>query len=118
MTKEEKRAYDRARYLANKEQKKAYRDANRERTKEYNATYREVNQEYFKNYNDTVRNPYRSVIDCPDGMVVHHINHDHSDNRRTNLLAMTPSDHASYHRSITSGNYEKASEIIYNYEVF
>jgi len=109
MTKEEKKAYDKERYLANKEsilaQQKAYKDAHKE----------SISAKY-KAYRDIVRNPYRSVVDCPVGMVVHHINHDHSDNRVSNLLVMTVSDHQSYHQFMRFGNYEKASTIIYNYE--
>jgi len=122
MTKEEKKAYDKEHYLANKEQKKAYYEANKEsilaRKKEYWKTYCVANRERIKVYHDNVTNPHRSVVNCPEGMVVHHLNHDHNDNRRTNLLVMSRSDHQSYHQFMRWGNYDKASQIIYNYEVF
>jgi hypothetical protein len=131
-TKEARKAY----YLANRERESARRKerylANRERELAQCRAYKVSHQEsimayelanrvrildYKKAYDVTVRHSYRSVIDVPDGMVVHHLNHDHNDNRRTNLLVMTQSDHASYHGYMRYGNYEKASQIIYNYEV-
>ena len=141
MTKEEKNAYAKAYRLANKElikskqkqyyldnrerllayanaNSKTYYEANKEASKTRKNAYYEANPEYFKNYRDTVYRPYRSMIDVPEGYDVHHLNHDHDDNRRTNLLAMTRADHAAYHQFMKYGNYEKASEIIYNYEVF
>ena len=108
-SKEDREAYSRA-----------YRLANKAKIRAKDKTYYESNKESILEKLKHCRSerPYRSVIDCPDGMVVHHLNHDHNDNRRTNLLVMTQSDHASYHGYMRHGNYEKASQIIYNYEVF
>jgi len=95
-----------------------YREARR---LEYNArvkAYKESHKSEIQTYRDTVVAPYRSVVNCPDGFVVHHLNHDHNDNRRQNLLVMTREDHMSYHQFMRYGNYGKAAEIIYKYEVF
>jgi hypothetical protein len=125
MTKEEKAAYDRERYLANREYKLAQNNtwnaANKESLKAKGKIYRDNNKEtrkvYDKVYNDTVRHPYRRIVTCPDGFVVHHLNHNPDDNRRTNLLVMLKSDHMSYHAHIRYGNYSEASEIIKSYEI-
>jgi hypothetical protein len=120
--KEAKRAYQKAYRLANKEQKKAYYETNKERISAQQKAYYEASKESIREtqrvYYDTVTSPYRSLIDVPDGYDVHHLNHDHSDNRRSNLLAMSHADHTAYHNYMRHGNYDLASQIIYNYEVF
>jgi len=119
MITEEKKAYMKAYRAANKERLKAYdktyRDANRDKDKARHKAYRLANKDSCRAYNVTVTLPYRSVVNCHEGYIVLHLNHDHTDNRRTNLLVMKQADHASYHAHIQHGNYDKASEIIYNY---
>jgi hypothetical protein len=111
MTKEEKKAYD-------KLYREIHKEARNARNREYKASHREQANETARVYKNRNKYPYRSIIDVPDGFVVHHLNHDHNDNRRQNLLAMTRADHLSYHQFMKYGNYEKASAIIYKYEVF
>lgn len=41
---------------------------------------------------------HRQIMHCPNDMVVHHINHDGLDNRKCNLLLMTPEQHKELHR--------------------
>jgi len=114
--KEYMKAYRETHKAQIKASKEAYDRLHREEKKAYEKAYRLANKESRKAYSDTIVAPYRSVIDCPEGYVVHHLNHTHSDNRRSNLLVMTRSDHNAYHQFMRYGNYEKASDIIYKYE--
>lgn len=41
---------------------------------------------------------HRQIMHCPNNMVVHHINHNGLDNRKANLLLMTPEQHREIHR--------------------
>ena len=42
---------------------------------------------------------HRFLMRTPRALVVHHVNHNSLDNRRSNLRNMRKSDHALYHRS-------------------
>ena len=41
---------------------------------------------------------HRQIMNCPNDMVVHHLNRNGLDNRKNNLQLMTPESHASFHR--------------------
>jgi tRNA-splicing ligase RtcB len=36
----------------------------------------------------------------PDGMIIHHVNHSHFDNRPDNFELLSPSEHSRYHRAV------------------
>ncbi|MGD0283518.1 MAG: HNH endonuclease [Dissulfurispiraceae bacterium] len=40
---------------------------------------------------------HRWIVDAPDDMLVHHINHNTLDNRKENLAILSASDHTYYH---------------------
>ena len=40
---------------------------------------------------------HRWILNAPDDMVVHHLNHNSLDNRKTNLIILSASDHSYYH---------------------
>jgi len=50
----------------------------------------------------TTQRLHRLVMDCPEGMDVHHINEDPLDNRRESLQVISPADHAKLHKSTKS----------------
>ena len=60
MTKEEKREYDRLRYLKNREkmleERKRKHQKNKKKENEYSKKYRETHSDYFKNYNQVYYN--------------------------------------------------------------
>lgn len=41
---------------------------------------------------------HRQIMHCPNDMVVHHINHNGLDNRKSNLILVTPDQHRDIHR--------------------
>lgn len=41
---------------------------------------------------------HRQIMRCPNDMVVHHKNRNGLDNRKDNLILMTPQAHAEFHR--------------------
>ena len=81
-TKEEKRAYDKARYEKNKEEKraydKAYREANKEKIKAKKKAYREANKEKIKaNYEknkEKLKEQMKAYRQTPAGKRTYRIN--------------------------------------------
>lgn len=41
---------------------------------------------------------HRQIMHCPNDKVVHHINHNGLDNRKENLLLLTPEQHKEIHK--------------------
>ena len=50
---------------------------------------------------------HRLITDCPDGMVVDHINHDKKDDRKSNLRVCTPQQNAMNKKSVKGYWYRK-----------
>ena len=63
---------------------------------------------YLQINNNGIRRFHRTVIDCPKGLVVDHINRDVSDNRRINLRAVTHQQNNRNRAQIT-GKYKGVS---------
>jgi len=40
---------------------------------------------------------HRQIMECPNGYVVHHLNHNTLDNRKCNLIVVTDEEHKLYH---------------------
>jgi hypothetical protein len=60
---------------------------------------------YSKRFNGT-RNVivvylHRMITNCPKGFEVHHINGDTLDNRRENLMVLTPKQHTEIHKKLS-----------------
>lgn len=63
-----------------------------------------VHQNYVKRMDGKVTVLlHRHIMDCPEGMIVDHINHDTFDNRRSNLRIVTPSQN-NMNRSMSKNN--------------
>lgn len=74
-----------------------------ERLKDFTISF---SRGYFKVYNADIESRserkqlHRFIVDCYDpNMVVHHINGDKSDNRKSNLKAMTKEEHIEIHKN-------------------
>jgi hypothetical protein len=44
---------------------------------------------------------HREIMQCPEGMEVHHIDGNSLDNRRSKLVCVTPEEHKRIHNSLT-----------------
>ena len=75
------------------------------------AEFRAKNPGYYGDKSNT----YRKGFDLEPGWVVHHFNHDHSDNRPENLLPMLDSDHKRYHCFKRGGSENAALAVIKQY---
>ena len=100
MTKEERREYMRA-WRAN------HPGYMTQKSKEF----RKRNPGY---YGDKC-NSYRKLFDLDPGWVIHHFNHDHTDDRPENLLPMLDADHRRYHNYMRVGAEHDAKTVINQY---